>query len=203
MRVGIINNGIGNLGSVLSALAFYKYRVSLLDSPKGIEQCDVLVLAGVGSFHSGVSSLRDKGFWEKLDEAVRVHEKPVLGLCLGMHLFASKGYEDGESAGFGWIPGKVIRLNGEGAKVPHIGWEKIDCRESKIFKGFRYGSFYFMHSFHFVPDDPETIIATVPYGNQSIVTGVRIGNIIGFQFHPEKSQGDGLRLLRNVMEEFV
>ena len=203
MRIGIVNNGIGNVGSVLSALKFYKYGVSLLESPESIDESDALVLAGVGSFASGVSSLSLSGFWKRLEEAVTVEKKPVLGLCLGMQLFATSGFENGEYEGFGWIPGSVLRLESSDDKVPHIGWTEVDWGESPLFHGIRYGSFYFMHSYHFVPENPETVIATAMHGSRSIVAAVRSGNIVGLQFHPEKSQGDGLRILRNIMEEFA
>lgn len=203
MKIGIVNNGIGNVGSVLSSLQFYKYGVSLLETPAGIDESDILVLTGVGSFASGVRSLRSRGFWKRLQEAVSVEKKPVLGLCLGMQLFASHGYENGEYKGFGWIPGQVVRLDDKDDKVPHIGWVEVNFNESAIFQQIRYGSFYFMHSYHFIPENQENVIATARHGSKSIVAAVRSENIVGLQFHPEKSQGDGLRILRNIMEEFA
>ncbi len=202
MKIGIINNGIGNVGSVLAAFQFYKYDVSLLESSREIDAVDLLVLAGVGSFSAGVSSLDASEYWDKIQGAVKVEKKPLLGLCLGMHLFATESFEGGQFQGFGWIPGKVLRLSDKDAKVPHIGWAEVQWNDLAFSNGLHSGSFYFMHSYHFVPENPETILATAFHGKSKIVVAVRSGNIIGFQFHPEKSQGDGLRVLKNVVESF-
>jgi len=201
MKVGIINYSLGNVGSVLSALQFYKAEIVLVSQPSEIDSCDLLVLAGVGNFKTAVSRLKAAGFWAALDRAVVKEEKPLFGICLGMQLYADLSSEGGEQAGFGWIKGNVVKIDDKSVRVPHMGWNEVKSTDKTLFKGMRYNYFYFMHSYHFIPEDKKTIIATTKYGGTDIVAAVRQKNIIGVQFHPEKSQGDGLRLIRNLLEE--
>ena len=200
MKIGIVNQGIGNVGSVHSALAFYKYNVLLVNKPNDLKDVGVIVLAGVGNFPTAVSRMRDSMLWDSINEEVLVKKKPVIGICLGMQLFADVGYEGGEHKGFGWIKGKVVKLNGDNLKLPHMGWNKVDASDTTLFGGMRYSFFYFMHSYHFLPDDNSVVIATTNYGDAKIISAVRQDNIVGVQFHPEKSQADGLRLFRNMIE---
>lgn len=204
MKIGIVNNGLGNVASVLSAFRFYDYRVSLVNSPQELKNTDLIVLAGVGNFKAAVSNLKKKGFWSKLKSEVIDKKKPVFGICLGMQLFAEKSYEGGITQGFGWIKGKVIKIDNSLARVPHIGWNEIRAYGygNKIFHRIKYNHFYFMHSYHFVPDDPKVIIAQSDYDKLNFVSAVKYKNIIGVQFHPEKSQTDGLRLIKNIVNSF-
>ena len=201
MKIGIINNALGNLGSVRSALDFYGYDVRFLDSPGALEDVQVVVLAGVGTFRAGVHSLRDGAFWEPLQSWVS-RGNPLVGLCLGMHLFASLGFEEGQEQGFGWIDGTVERIVGEGVRVPHIGWAPVvpEALDDPLFRGVRYGHFYFMHSFHLQPRSLEVVRARTPLGPLSLVSAVGKGNVVGLQFHPEKSQAYGLELLTRFLD---
>jgi glutamine amidotransferase len=199
-KIGIVNQGIGNVGSVHSALAFYRYDVLLVNKPSDLKDISIIVLAGVGNFPTAVSKMKDSKLWDKINEEVLVKKKPVIGICLGMQLFADVGYEGGKHRGFGWIKGKVVKLNAGNLKLPHMGWNKVDALDTALFGGMRYNFFYFMHSYHFLPDDNRIVAATTNYGDVKIVSAVRQGNIVGVQFHPEKSQADGLRLLRNMIE---
>lgn len=201
MNIGIVNYSIGNVGSVYSALEFYRYNLRLVDEPEVIKNSDLIVLAGVGNFSTAASRLKELKLWETIDYYVREEKKPLLGICLGMQLFADSSYEGGENPGFGWIKGKVVKLEGKGIQVPHMGWDKVEPADQKLFQGVRYGFFYYMHSYHFIPDDPKVILARTRLGDKELVACVKKDNIIGVQFHPEKSQGDGLRLLRNAIEE--
>jgi len=203
MRIGIINYGLGNMGSVYSAFKFYRYQVSIINDARELKNIDILVLAGVGNFSTVVSRLKEKGFWDEIHNEVIAKKKLTFGICLGMQLFADVSYEAQESRGFGWIKGKVIKIEGTSLRVPHIGWNNVDSLDNKVFRGLRHNSFYFMHSYHFVPEDKSVIIATTKYGSLEIVSAVRKENIVGVQFHPEKSQGDGLRLLKNLVEVFA
>ncbi len=202
MRIGIINNGLGNVGSVLSAIRFYKYNVSLVEKSRDIKESDVLVLAGVGNFKTAVSKIKEYKLWDLIDEEVTENKKPVLGICLGMQLFANKSYEDGETDGFGWISGEIVKIKDKSVRIPHIGWNEVIGSDRHIFNNLRYNSFYYMHSYHFLPEDREVIIAITKYGDLEIVAAVKSSNIVGVQFHPEKSQADGLRLYRNILEGF-
>lgn len=200
MKIRILNYSLGNVGSVLSAFEFYGYDVKIVHDNKEVELADLLILAGVGNFPTAISLLKKKGFWDILNKEVLVKKKPILGICLGMQLFADVSYEDGESRGFGWIKGKVVKIDSSQVKVPHIGWNQVKPADLTFFNRMKYNNFYFMHSYHFIVENSENIIATTQYGNTNIVSALRKDNIIGVQFHPEKSQGDGLRLLTNFVE---
>jgi len=203
MNIGIINNGISNVGSVVSAFEFYRHTTELIDTGSRLKIPDILVLAGVGCFNVAAERLKQNGIWEALQEEVIVRRKPVLGICLGMQLFASIGYENGANPGLGWMPGKVIRIDDPAVRVPHMGWDEVSPAEQSLFNRIKSNCFYFMHSYHFVPDDPSVIAATTKYGKQELVAAVIKDNIVGAQFHPEKSQGDGMRFLFNVLERIV
>ena len=200
MRIGIVNYSLGNVGSVYSAFKFYKYDVTIVNKPEELENVDVIVLAGVGNCRTAVTKLMESGFWDKLDHEVMVEKKPTLGICLGMQLFADVNYEDGENRGFGWVKGKVLKIEGHSVRVPHIGWDEVKPMDNKLFRGMLSGFFYFMHSYHFIPENKDEIAAITRIGDMEIVSAVRKDNIVGVQFHPEKSQGDGLRILRNFLE---
>lgn len=199
MRIGIVNMSIGNVGSVLSAFGFYGCDASLVDAPAELSKVDAIVLAGVGNFKTASAKLDSLGFRDALNEQVLGRGKPVLGICLGMQLFADVGFEDGETAGFGWIKGRVARLAGRDIRVPHMGWNTVEPVRGPLFEGVRYGSFYFMHGYHFIPESREAVMGLTRYGEVEIVSAIGRDNIHGVQFHPEKSQGDGLRVLRNFM----
>lgn len=200
MKIGIVNYSLGNVGSVYSAFGFYGYDAVLVKYPDELKKCDVIVLAGVGNFNTAVMRLRQLHFWEQLNYEVAEKKKPVLGICLGMQLFSDVSYEGGENKGFGWIGGEVVRIEDNSIKVPHMGWDEIRPMDDKLFKGMQYKSFYYMHSYHFIPEEKGVIKATTRYGDLEIVAAVKKDNIVGVQFHPEKSQGDGLRFLRNFLE---
>lgn len=200
MKIGIVNYSVGNVGSVFSAFGFYKYDVRLINKAKNLEDVDFIVLAGVGNFRIAMSKLKELRFIEKLNDEVIKKKKPILGICLGMQLFADVSFEDGKTSGFGWIKGEVQKLQSKIARIPHMGWNRIVPLDGEIFNGMRYNTFYFMHSYSFHPEGKNVVIANTQYRDLDIVAAVRKDNIVGVQFHPEKSQGDGLRLLRNIIE---
>lgn len=171
-----------------------------MDRPPDLDVVDIIVLTGVGNFKIAAERLKEFNFWSKLEEEVIKKKKPILGICLGMQLFADTSDEGGENNGFGWIKGKVVKLSGDSMRIPHIGWDEVHPTDENMFRGIRYNSFYFMHSFHFIPEDKSLIRAKMKYGDSEIVAAVRKDNIVGVQFHPEKSQGDGLRFLRNFID---
>ena len=200
MKIGIINYSIGNVGSVLSAFQYYNYDVSLIQNADDLDQVDVIVLAGGGNFSTAIGKLKETKFWQKLNHLILVVKKPLIGICLGMQIFANLGYEDGINEGFGWIKGKTVKMKSSRVLIPHIGWNKVKFSDRNLSKNMIYQSFYYMHSYHFMPEDKRVIIATTKYGDLDIVAAVRKNNILGTQFHPEKSQGDGLRFLKNAIE---
>jgi glutamine amidotransferase len=162
-----------------------------------VEAADGIVLPGVGAFRDAARELRESGMADVVRERTQAGV-PFLGICLGMQLLASVGYEDGEWEGLGVVPGSCERLPEEGVKVPHIGWNTVEYpRESPLFEGIPEGSaFYFVHSYVLKPADPSAIIGVAEYGMR-FAAAVQLGNVFAVQFHPEKSSEIGLRLLAN------
>lgn len=200
MAIAVIDYGMGNLRSVVNAFSSVGARVVIARSPTDLPDCWGIVLPGVGAFKDGMVRLRDNGWIDALQREVMDKQKPFLGLCLGMQLMGSHGTEHGESEGLGWVPGEVVRLEGgeRSLKIPHIGWNDVDISiDSRLFREIGESAiFYFLHSYHLRPDDRGVIAATCAYGVE-FAAGVECGNLFGAQFHPEKSQRDGLRILQN------
>jgi glutamine amidotransferase len=202
LRVVVIDYGLGNTRSVLNAVSRLGYRVELSGEPEVLAAADALVLPGVGAFQQGMHNLNRSGLRETLEEQVRGKQKPLLGICLGMQLLADRSEENGPCEGLGWIPGDIRRLPAElRLPVPHVGWNPVQpCGEpASLFDRLAGGDcFFFDHSYHFFCA-PEYRCATADYG-QPLVAAVRKGNIFGVQFHPEKSQTSGLKLLRGFFQ---
>jgi glutamine amidotransferase len=210
MRVGVIDYGVGNLGSVLRALEELRVTPILISRAVDMLAVDSLILPGVGNFSDCVKLLDDGGWVQALRQEVVVESKPLLGICLGMQLLATTSMEgladnacDG-LAGLNFIPGRVesLRSLGCGLRIPHVGWNEVISSTSVggIFDGIPDGTdFYFVHSYAFVPDDPTHVLATTVY-DVPVTAAVRCGHIWGTQFHPEKSSRAGFQLLRNFIE---
>jgi len=199
VRVGVIDYGICNLSSVVNAFLHIGCDVRIVSDSKRITEFTHLVLPGVGSFPKGIENLQMKG----LDEAIcREAErgKPILGLCLGMQLFAEVGEEFGLTNGLGLIQGRVsiIDVNQSDLRVPHVGWNKVYLnKNSAIAAGVQqYSAFYFIHSYSYSDPDASYVVGVCDYSSK-IVSIIEKDNIFGAQFHPEKSQSDGLLLLKN------
>jgi glutamine amidotransferase len=191
---------MGNLRSVLNALEFLGAEGRLAAAPHELAEAHKIILPGVGAFRDGIAALRERRLADALHEQV-AEGKPLLGICLGMQLLASKSFEFGEHEGLGLIEGNVEHLGVDGGlRVPHVGWNVLQPRrESAIFQGFPHEpTFYFVHSYHFVPSDPDLVSATTEYG-KPVTACVERDNVYGVQFHPEKSQRDGLKLLENFL----
>jgi len=193
--IGIVDCGMGNLGSIVNMLDRLGAPAVMTDDVGVLGGCDRLILPGVGAFDRGMAELHERGLVEPLTRRVLDDGVPVLGICLGMQLLA-RGSEEGERAGLGWIEGGVVRLAaGNGLKVPHMGWNSVQpTRASLLFDEGQDPRFYFVHSYHLVCDDPHDVIATTTYGID-IVAAVERGSVAGVQFHPEKSHRFGLELL--------
>jgi glutamine amidotransferase len=205
MTVVIIDYGSGNLHS--AAKAFEREsteKVVVTADPKIVAGADRIVLPGVGAFNDckkGVTSAA--GMIEALERAVLEKGRPFLGICVGMQLMATTGLEHGKHEGFGWIAGTVrpIRPDDETLKIPHMGWNNLKVKAPHpLFVGIPLSAdFYFVHSFHFEPDDPAALLAVTDYGGDVTATVGR-DNIIGTQFHPEKSQQVGLAVIANFLK---
>lgn len=202
MQIGIIDHSSGNIGSLKSAIEFYKYPVKVIEDGSDLDKVEIVFLSGVGTYDDAVSQLKKRDLWSPLNEYVVKEQKPIVGICLGMQLFSTSSEEGTKSKGFGWIPGSVERMKSDLVKVPHIGWNYVSHQDTDLFSNVKTDTFYFMHSYQFKPDDVSVICGLTPYGNNEIASAIIKENIVGFQFHPEKSQGDGMRVIRNVIEGF-
>ena len=210
MHISVIDYGSGNLKSAAKALEVAARNINTISKievtsdPKTIKQSDKIVLPGQGSFRDCYLGIkRISGLDEALNEFVLEKKKPILGICVGMQLFAKTGYESQETKGFGWIDAEVRKVNNmnKKLKLPHMGWNEIELKKDCfIFSNIKNKShFYFIHSYEFITKQKDCVVATTNYGN-SIIVSVEKENIVGTQFHPEKSQKNGLVILENFMK---
>ena len=206
MNVTIVDYKSGNISSVINSFkeaAKDKVTIEVTSNLNKIKSCDKVVLPGQGSFKSCVEALdKINGLKDTLNEFVITNKKPLLGICVGLQMFADIGYEETETKGLGWISGKVSKIDNQNGKfkLPHIGWNQINIiKKSKIFKDIENNShMYFVHSYEFIPEDKEVISATTDYSS-NIVCSVEKENIFGTQFHPEKSDRIGLKMINNFL----
>ena len=202
METAIIDYGMGNLLSVQRAFEKCGSDAVIIDNPLELRDAERIVLPGVGAFPDAMDNLRKNGWIEELNRAVLEKETPILGICLGMQLLADKGDEVRECDGLGYIPGEIIRFTQtqEKERIPHVGWNEILKREdSPLFDGIADGTnYYFVHSYHFRVANEENIATVTPYCGE-FVSSVIKDNIVGTQFHPEKSQKAGFKLIKNFL----
>ena len=206
MNVAIVDYNSGNISSVINSFkeaAQDKVNIQITSDLNKIKLSDKVVLPGQGSFKSCIEALNGiDGLVETLNEFAVTNKKPLLGICVGLQMFADIGYEEIETKGLGWLPGKVSKIdNQSGAfKLPHIGWNQVNIiKKSKIFKDIENNShMYFVHSYEFIPEDKNVISATTDYSSK-IVCSVEKENIFGTQFHPEKSDKIGLKIIENFI----
>lgn len=200
MKVSVIRTGLSNLGSMVRALEECGARVRIVETATDLGDADRVVLPGVGAFPEAMDRLESAGFADAL-RAHAARERPLLGVCLGMQLLADKGEEMGGAAGLGLIPGSVRQLAPKPEeRLPHMGWNEVrGARRCALLRDVPDGSdFYFVHSFHFDPVDPEDVAATTPYAG-AFASVVARGVVFGAQFHPEKSSRAGARVLSNFL----
>jgi glutamine amidotransferase len=197
----IIDYGMGNLASVRNALNHLQVQNQISDNISEIQKADFLILPGVGSFRQGMNNLNNLGLIDVLNHEVLIKKKPILGICLGMQLFAESGTEPTECAGLSWISGHVIKMEEPNLRIPHLGWNNVTFL-LEHFKEYDQQDFYFIHSYHFEVTNPDHILATVNYGKDYVAAILR-DNIMATQFHPEKSQKAGLKLLHNFYKFYA
>ena len=206
MNVTIVDYKSGNISSVINSfkeVARDKVKIEVTSDINKIKSSDKVVLPGQGSFKSCIDSLNKiDGLVETLNEFVIHNKKLILGICVGFQMFADIGYEETETKGLGWISGKVKKIDNKDGKykLPHIGWNEINIlKDSKIFKDIKNKShMYFVHSYEFIPDDKNLVSTTIDYSTK-IVSSVEKDNLFGTQFHPEKSDKLGLKLINNFL----
>jgi len=206
MNVTIVDYNSGNISSVINSfkeVAQNKVNIEVTSDLNKIKSSDKVVLPGQGSFKSCVDALNNiEGLVNTLNEFAINQKKPLLGICVGLQMFADIGYEETETKGLGWMPGEVSKIDNQDGKykLPHIGWNQINIvKESKIFKNIDNNShMYFVHSYEFIPSDKNVISATTDYST-NIVCSVEKENLFGTQFHPEKSDKIGLQIIENFI----
>ena len=207
MNVIIVDYNSGNISSVINSFreaAKDQVNLEVTSDLNKIKSSDKVVLPGQGSFKSCVDALNNiNGLVDTLNEFAINDKKPLLGICVGLQMFANVGYEETKTKGLGWVSGKVSKIDNQNGKykLPHIGWNQINIvKNSKIFKDIENNShMYFVHSYEFVPEDKDAISATTDYSS-NIVCSVEKENIFGTQFHPEKSDKIGLKIIQNFIE---
>jgi imidazole glycerol-phosphate synthase subunit HisH len=198
----IIDYRMGNPGSILNMLKKIGVPAIISSQPDQIWAADKLILPGVGAFDAGMANIKELGLLDLLNEAVLVQKKYILGVCLGMQLMA-RSSEEGVLPGLGWIEADSVRFRFQGQqnhlRIPHMGWNEVSvCKNNTLFKGLEGAHFYFVHSYHLVCDHPDNVIAYTSYG-YDFASAIRHDNILGTQFHPEKSHKYGMRLYQNFI----
>ena len=206
MNVTIVDYNSGNISSVINSfkeVSKDQVNIKVTSDLEKIKSSDKVILPGQGSFKSCIDALKSiNGLVDTLNEFVLNSRKPLFGICVGLQMFADIGYEEIETKGLGWIPGKVSKIDNENGKykLPHIGWNQLNIvKDSKIFDGLENNShMYFVHSYEFIPEDKNVITGTTDYST-NIICAVEKDNIFGTQFHPEKSDNSGLKIINNFI----
>ena len=209
MYVSIVDYGTGNLNSVSKAIEAARSRIDekvivrISNNPQDILISDKIILPGQGSYRQCVLNLQNiKGLWEAINEFVLIKKKPIFGICVGMQIFSEEGYEEERTKGFGWISGTVkkIILKDRQLKLPHMGWNEINIlNKHPLLSGIEdLTDYYFAHSYYFDVKNKADVICSVKY-EKNLTAAVLKDNIFGTQFHPEKSQENGIKLLSNFL----
>ncbi len=203
-EVTVIDVGIGNLASVLKALKKAGGQPKLTNDAATILSATKLMFPGVGAFGAGSAALQSHGLVGPIREAVLDRKIPILGFCMGMQLFAQRGYENGDFPGLGLLPGEVRHLDITKCKVlPHMGWNNLESIEGmRLFEGLPPApDFYFVHSYHMTKLTPDVQVSHCQYNEERVTAAVQLGNIYGTQFHPEKSLANGIYVLKKFIED--
>ncbi len=203
----ILDYALGNPSSIRNMIRRCGGEAKISSAVEDVEKAEKLILPGVGSFDHGINNLKNAAYFDVLQEKVLINKTPILGVCLGAQLLANAS-EEGKEEGLGWIKGKVVRfdkekMNAQHLKVPHMGWTDVAFAKPSLLLNNFYNNprFYFVHSYHWVCDDPKDVMLTATYG-YDFTAGVEKENIIGVQFHPEKSHKYGLKLYENFLKNY-
>jgi glutamine amidotransferase len=200
MKIAILNYGCGNIGAIPNMLRRFDCDSNIVSSPAELKNAEKIILPGVGAFGHAMNCLRDGEFIDCLNEKVLHEKRPVLGICLGMQLLGNSSEENPDTKGLGWINGEIKKFipKDKTIKVPHMGWNNIDVKreEHPLLKDLFKSRFYHVHSYHYGDLPEKNILATAHHGYE-FPTIIAQDNIMGAQFHPEKSHRYGLQLLKN------
>ena len=199
-KILILDYDVGNIDSILSAVKDVGYQAILSNKKEDLNLANKIILPGQGSFKYGINQIRKHNLEEILKKKVLIEKIPILGICLGMQLFATYGYEEGKESGLDFISGEVKSLDSFKQKLPHIGWNEVNIiNKNYIFNNIENNSdFYFVHGFHFICNNQKNVLAKTTY-EEEFVSVIKKDNIIGVQFHPEKSLKKGLLLIKNFL----
>ena len=200
-KIVIVDYSCGNIDSVNSAITYHGFKGVVTRDPKIINNADKIILPGQGSFKIGVNNLKKYNLFDLIIPKALNDNTPILGICLGMQVLATMGFENGKENGLNLIPGNIEKMKETKLKLPHIGWNEIEIsKESPILKDIKNQTdFYFVHSYKFVCEDNDDILTTTKY-EDTFVSSVCKKNIFGVQFHPEKSLTAGLQLIKNFID---
>lgn len=200
-KIGLLNYGSGNYLSVFNAINYLNYQIKEIIKPDDFSEIDHIILPGVGSYGNCMDKLKKMNLIDDLLQNIVFKKKYFLGICVGMQVLSTLGEEFETNLGLDIIKGKTKKLSTNKLKIPHMGWSEINInKKSEIFKEIKdRSSFYFLHSFHLKADDTKLVTSSINYDEQ-VVSSVQYNNIYGVQFHPEKSQRNGLKLLKNFCE---
>jgi glutamine amidotransferase len=198
----IVDYNMGNLRSVKKSFLVNNCNVLITNDHEKIINAEKIVLPGVGAFPDAMRQLKELDLIDLLNEEVLINKKPFLGICLGMQLMATLSYENKKTNGLGWIDAEIVQFNfdNDSLKIPHVGWNTVtQYRKCELYKGVpNYSDFYHVHSFHYSLNE-DIATGTTDYGYQ-FVSSIAKDNLFGFQFHPEKSQNTGLRIIKNFID---
>ena len=200
-KIVIVDYSCGNIDSVNSAITYHGFKGVVTRDPKIINNADKIILPGQGSFKIGVNNLKKYNLFDLIISKALNDNTPILGICLGMQVLATMGFENGKENGLNLIPGNIEKMKETKLKLPHIGWNEIEIsKKSPILKDIKNQTdFYFVHSYKFVCEDNDDILTTTKY-EDTFVSSVCKRNIFGVQFHPEKSLTAGLKLIKNFID---
>ena len=199
-KIVIVDYSCGNIDSVNSAVNYHGFKAIITRDPKIISDADKIILPGQGSFKIGVNNLKEYGIFDLLRSKALKDNTPILGICLGMQILATVGFENGQEDGLNLIPGSVEKMKETKLKLPHIGWNEVKIsKKNLILKDIEDKTdFYFVHSYRFICEDNNDILTTTKY-EDTFISSVCKKNIFGVQFHPEKSLVAGLQLIKNFI----
>ena len=200
--IGIIDYGMGNLASVQNALNHLEVENKIISDPTALKKCEKLILPGGGAFRDSMQNIHDSGMYETICQLVKEEKKPLLGICLGMQVLFEAGQEDGYTPGFGFLKGQVIPMTNPSIRIPHIGWNQLEkAQDHPVFNNTSDRPFvYFVHSYYASDMDSQDLLGYCHYGPYQIPGLVYHENVLGAQFHPEKSAVTGNKLLKNYLE---
>jgi glutamine amidotransferase len=196
IKVGIVDYGLGNNLSICSAIEYLGYNYEFTSLKEKLDDCNIIILPGVGSFPKGMRNLKERGLVNYIQN--NCNEKKIIGICLGMQLLFSNSDEFGLTKGLSLVPGNVIKFDNSNHRIPNIGWRPIHFKDKELLIN---EYFYFVHSFHVIPKSDSIISSTSNFFDFEFVSSINYKNIYGFQFHPEKSSKQGLKLLDNTIKK--